>query len=221
MSKSITAAEIGEESKPIIAGDKWGQVYNEAWENGHGWVAEEVASTDLNDAQKIRVQHVYTEVRSKDKDVAYYRRLTTSLFIFQAASGAAVPILIPFGQTYAEKPKDIFGWHISNFGEVILVFAVFCSLVGSIAMVVERAGKYAKLAHAYNYEAEMKLNALTRFLALGGPFKRYKSHTEAYPQFMDEVAHFLEVNSRARIFGQEVGSSQGQKPPGNEAEQKQ
>merc|ERR1712113_360336 len=96
-------------------------------------------------------------------------------------------ILIPFGQTYEGKTRVIFGCTINNLGEVLLVCAVACSLIGSISMVIERAGKFSKLAYAYNKEQEGKICAIDRFLALGGKYQKYGNHQEAYPAFIDDM----------------------------------
>merc|ERR1712032_56948 len=78
---------------------------------------------------------------------------------------------------------------------------------GSIALVVERAGKFSKLAYAYNMEQEKKHCAINRFLALGGKYQKYSSHKEAYPVFVDDTCAIFDSNSRAVIFGGTVGSA--------------
>jgi len=142
--------------QPFLAANMLQEVCDDMCKKGRRNMVAQVTALDLNDAQKIKVLHFDDAIHMKDADINFYRRITTALFILQATCGAVVPILIPFGQTYNEEPKDVLGWHTENFGEVILVTAVIFSLVSSICMVIERAGKFSKLAFAYNNEQEKK-----------------------------------------------------------------
>lgn len=200
---------LATESPPAIQHPRLREIYENAWKDGYGHIAEQVMQTDLADGQKINVIYMWDAQAKKDATIDFYRRVTQVLFILQASTGAIVPILIPFGQTYNGQEKHLFGWQISNFGEVILVVAVICSLLGSISMVVERAGKFSKLAFAYNNEQELRICTLLRFLALGGSYKQYSSHSEAYPVFVNDMAVTLLMNSRAKIFGSVVDTGAG------------
>eukprot|EP00929_Paragymnodinium_shiwhaense_P047820 TRINITY_DN24264_c0_g1_i6.p1 TRINITY_DN24264_c0_g1~~TRINITY_DN24264_c0_g1_i6.p1 ORF type:complete len:117 (-),score=17.91 TRINITY_DN24264_c0_g1_i6:336-686(-) len=81
------------------------------------------------------------------------------------------------------------------------MIAVFFSLISSICLVVERAGKFSQLAFSYNSEYERKVAATQRFLALSGPYSQFGSLKEAYPSYMDSMAQIGLDVSRARIFG--------------------
>merc|ERR1712048_712266 len=94
---------------------------------------------------------------------------------------------------------------MGNLGEMILVVAVCWSLVGSIAMVVERAGKYSRLAYAYNNEQEQKLIAINNFIGLAGKYAEHHTLSEAYPSFVDDMGRIFAQNSRASIFGSSSG----------------
>jgi len=187
--------------QPFLAANMLQEAFDAACKQGRTAIVAQVAGLDLNDAQKMKVLHYDRLTFEKDSDVYFYRRVTTALFIVQATCGAVVPILIPFGQTYNEEAKDLLGWHTDNFGEVILVTAVCFSLLSSICLVIERAGKFSKLAFAYNNEQERKICALDRFIALGGHYAKFSNHKEAYPSFVDEMCNIFSGNSRACIFG--------------------
>jgi len=195
--------------QPFLAANMLHEAYDAACKQGRQAVVAQVTALDLNDAQKMKVLSYDHANQDKDTDVLFYRRVTTALFIVQATCGAVVPILIPFGQTYNEEAKDILGWHTDNFGEVILVTAVCFSLISSICLVIERAGKFSKLAFAYNSEQERKVCALDRFIALGGQYSKFSSHKEAYPSFVDEMCVIFQGNSRAHIFGGSIQSAGG------------
>lgn len=202
--------DTSDTEQPFLGGEKFQEMYKKAWESGNGHIAEQVMSTDLNDAAKVNILHIVESIDAKSDTIYFYRRVTTALFILQAATGAVVPILIPFGQTYEGKSRVVFGHIIRNLGEFLLLVAVVCSLAGSIAMVVERAGKFSKLSYAYNKEQEQKDGAIGRFLALGGKYRRYTSHKDAYPGFIDDMWNIFECNSRAKIFGGVMNSENDQ-----------
>jgi len=202
------AGSQSDAEQPLIGNEKFKAMYENSWEKGDGFMAEQVKGLDLPDAAKVNILHIHEATHDKNKEIYYYRRVTTALFIMQAVAGAIVPILIPFGQTYEGKSRVLLGQKIQNLGELLLIIAVTCSLIGSISMVVERAGKFSKLAYAYNKEQEEKICAISRFLALGGKYKKYADHKAAYPAFIDDVCSIFDSNSRAKIFG-DTGTSAG------------
>lgn len=220
----VGSSSTPDAEQPLIGSPKLREMYTQSWGNGEGYLAEQVVDLDVPDSYKVNLMHMHKAVGGKDADIVYYRRMTTGLFVLQAVAGAIVPILIPFGQTYDREEKVLFGVKINNLGETLLVIAVCCSLLGSIAMVIERAGKFSKLAFAYNSEQERKYCAITRFLALGGKYQQYSTHKEAYPVFVDDYCSIFESNSRAKIFGGTIGDghddSQGDGDGGSKNEKK-
>merc|ERR1719433_2239238 len=102
---------------------------------------------------------------SHDVHIVRYRDLSHRLMNINAVMSAIVPILIPFGQTYQETFLVLAGCKV-YIGQCILVAAVICSLIGATSMVIERTGKYHKLAFLYDNECDHVLMEIERFLAL-------------------------------------------------------
>merc|ERR1711974_129304 len=71
--------------------------------------------------------------------------------------------------------------------------------------VVERAGKFSRLAYAYNIEQERKIAEMSRWLAMAGRYHHYSTHREAYPDFVDHMMDIFMDSSRAKIYGEETG----------------
>merc|ERR1712178_543973 len=128
--------------------------------------------------------------------------------------GTLVPILIPFGMKY-DGESDIL---TDDFGQFLLISAVVCSLIGSLALALEKCGKYQAVAYgSYSIVAEMEME-IENYLALAGTYHKYPTHSSAFRLFaarlatMENARHQLENDT---MGGAEARHDQGKiKKPG-------
>jgi len=183
--------------------------------HGRGSMAEMILATDLNESKKLYLMDAAERMLTSRRKSKRERCGALSLLGMQIVMATFVPILIPFGLKYYGRDDII----TDDFGTLLLILAVCCSLLGSLAMALERCCKYQAVAYGgYSIVAEMEMEIQT-FLALAGVYGGYSSHKQGFKHFaarlaiMENARHQLENDT---MGGAEARSDQGKvKQPGS------
>lgn len=155
------------------------------------WLKEDleglISSLDLPDLQKHFLrsrwmdQVLWMEGRADSARNWYYRlRLTTII------GGVIIPALVSL--RFDGRADDVLGW---------ITFAV--SLLVAISAAVEEFFHYGERWRHYRRSVELLKNEGWQFFQLSGPYRRFKSHPEAYRAFASRVEDINRLDVEAYV----------------------
>jgi len=145
--------------------------------------------SDLSPAQQLQVLETLEFTKLCELDIALVERhVGATLLVIQAMMGAIVPILIPFAEVYKDTVSN--GVKV---GMVLSIVATACSLLGSIAIAIEKARKFQETSYVGHDAAWAIYKEIELFLALAGPYEKFNSHKgAAWKKYAGKIADLVQ-----------------------------
>eukprot|EP00931_Biecheleriopsis_adriatica_P057847 TRINITY_DN34346_c0_g1_i1.p1 TRINITY_DN34346_c0_g1~~TRINITY_DN34346_c0_g1_i1.p1 ORF type:complete len:259 (+),score=36.36 TRINITY_DN34346_c0_g1_i1:86-778(+) len=151
-----------------------------------------------SDGDKLWLLSVADKIHENKMKGRAFRKQSITLNVWYGICAAVVPILIPFSQTYKDQMVTVSRIEICV-GTAISVFAVLCSLVGTVLHTVMLASKTNEQATLYGKEAERNGEEMTAFLSQADHYAeldglaRFRVFVQRYNMTRNE-------NSRMNLF---------------------
>jgi len=139
----------------------------------------------LTQGQKLWLHSICVARRYCWITAIHKRALALKLDVAFGVCAGIVPILIPFSQTYKDSDLTIGSMDV-NVGTVISLFAVLCSLMGTVIHVYTKASKVGELYLCLYNEAARKEELMAAFLTKSGPDYEGLDNMQALKMFTEK-----------------------------------